>query len=77
MGGWTVVNQVGLLLFLNADLMVVNTFFGTEMAGRYGTVILFPTLISTLAHTASSVLNLVIVARYALQGFKGIHCLVF
>ena len=77
MGGWTVVNQIGLLLFLNIDLMVVNTFFGAEVTGRYGTLILFPTLITTLADTVSSVLNPVIVARYARQDFEEMRRLVF
>jgi membrane protein EpsK len=73
MGGWSVVNQIGLLLILNVNLVVVNAFFGAEMTGRYGTLILFPTLMTTLAVTMSSVLNPVIVARYARKDFEGLR----
>ena len=76
MSGWTVVNQVGMLLFSNIDLLVVNHFFGAEMTGRYGTILLFPVLIHTLAETVSSVLSPAIVARYARQDFEGMRRLV-
>lgn len=76
LGGWTVINQIGLLLFLNVNLIVVNAFFGAEVTGRYGTILLFPTLIETMAGAASSVLNPAIIARYALQDFEGMHRLV-
>jgi len=76
MGGWTVVNQVGLLLCLNIGLIVVNTFFGAETTGRYGTILLFPTLLETLGNAASVVLNPAILARYALQDFEGMRKLV-
>lgn len=73
MGGWSIVNRMGDLLFMYVALMVVNVFFGAEMTGRYGTILLFSTLIETLAETGSTVLAPAIVARYARQDFEGMR----
>jgi membrane protein EpsK len=65
MGGWLVVNQVGALLFNNVDLIVANTMLGAEIAGKYGSVLLFSTMLRRLGQTASTVLTPTILTKYA------------
>ena len=65
MSGWLIVNQVGTLLFLNVDLIVANTLLGAEVAGGYGSVLLFSTMLRQLAQTASTVLTPTVLAKYA------------
>jgi membrane protein EpsK len=63
--GWVLVNQVGSLLFLNIDLIVANLVFGAEVAGRYGAVLVLPTVLRTLVATVDDVLKPVIFTLYA------------
>lgn len=62
--GWVLINQVGSLLFLNIDLLVANLIFGAVVGGRYGAVIIFPTLLRTFATTFNSVLTPIILTLY-------------
>lgn len=72
MSTWVVVDQIGSLLFLSVDLIVVNTIFGAEAAGRYGAVLLFSILLRLLADAVSGVLTPAIMAKYACQDFEGV-----
>jgi membrane protein EpsK len=72
---WSVVNRVGMLLFLSLDLVIIDLYLGSSATGEYGTLILFPELIRNLADTVTSVLNPAIVARYALQDLDGLRTL--
>jgi membrane protein EpsK len=63
--GWVLVNMVGATLFLNIDLILANRIFGAEVAGRYGAVILFPTLLRSLVGTINGVLSPIVVTLYA------------
>ena len=75
LSGWSSVNQVGSMLLMQVDLLVVNAMFGPEMTGRYGTVLLFPSLIYTMTNTVVAVLSPAIMARYAvgdIDGMRGI-----
>lgn len=65
MSGWMTINQVGALLFLNLDLVIVNIFLGADTEGRYGSVMQWPILLRTFAGTISGVLTPVIIAQYA------------
>jgi len=48
-GGWVVVSQLGLMLYLNIDLLLANRFYGPEQGGRYAAVLLLPTLLRTMS----------------------------
>jgi len=72
---WSVINRVGMLLFLSLDLVIINIYLGASATGEYGTLILFPELIRNLADTVTSVLNPAIVARYALHDDEGLRTL--
>lgn len=49
MSWWLTVNQVGTLLFLNTDIILVNLLFGAGIAGEYGAVMQWPMLLRTMA----------------------------
>lgn len=65
MGGWLVINQIGSLLFLQIDLIVVNMFFGAQEAGRYGAVIQWSILLRSLAGVISGVLTPMVFISHA------------
>ncbi|MFN3670477.1 MAG: lipopolysaccharide biosynthesis protein [Bosea sp. (in: a-proteobacteria)] len=71
--GWTAVNTVGALLLMQVDLLVVNAFFGSEMTGRYGSIILLPTLIYTLMEAVIPILSPAIMASYATGDIAGLR----
>jgi len=73
MGGWLVVNQIGTLLFLKIDLIVANILLGAEIAGEYGSLILFSTMLRQLAQTASTVLTPTVLAKYAHGDMKAVN----
>ena len=70
--GWVITNQIGSLLFLNIDLIVANLIFGAQIAGRYGAVIIFPTLLRALLGTVDAVLVPLVVALYAQNNLAGL-----
>jgi len=65
MGGWVFVNQIGTLLFLNIDLIVVNRLFGAESGGYYGSVLQWVILLRALSGILSGVLTPTILAYHA------------
>ncbi len=73
LGGWTAINQVGFLLLMQTDLLVVNAFFGAEATGRYGTVLLLPHLINMMVETVIVVLSPAIMAHYAVGDIAGMR----
>ena len=64
MGGWLVVNQIGTVLFLQIDLIVVNIFLGASEAGKYAAILQWNFLLRSLAGVASSVLSPMVVISY-------------
>jgi O-antigen/teichoic acid export membrane protein len=70
MGAWAVVNQMGALLFLQVDLIIVNLLFGADAAGEYAVVFLWVTLIRGIAGTLSGVLTPMILTYYAKGKFE-------
>jgi len=64
-GSWLIVNQIGTLLFLNIELIVVNKLFGAADGGKYAAVLQWSTLLRTLAGSLSVVLTPVILTYYA------------
>lgn len=65
MGGWLVVIQLGSILFLQIDLLVVNKILGNEAAGRYSVILQWSNLIRTLSISLSGVLGPLILTLYA------------
>jgi membrane protein EpsK len=72
LSGWASLNQIGALLLMQIDLLVVNAFYGADMTGRYGSILIFTTLILTMTTTVVGVLSPAIMARYAVGDIDGL-----
>lgn len=62
---WVLVNQVGSILFLATDLVVINLLLGPSVGGRYGSVMLWATFLRGLAGALSNFLTPLMVRTYA------------
>ncbi|HOX57028.1 MAG TPA: lipopolysaccharide biosynthesis protein [Candidatus Paceibacterota bacterium] len=47
-GGWVIISQIGVILYLNIDLLVANRLFGAEPTGRYAAVLQLPALLRSV-----------------------------
>jgi membrane protein EpsK len=65
MGWWVVVDQIGSLLLLQIDLIVVNLLFGATAGGEYAVVLLWAILLRSIAGTLAGVLCPMILTYYA------------
>ncbi|KLK87178.1 polysaccharide biosynthesis protein [Methanoculleus sediminis] len=65
MGWWVVINQIGSLLFLQIDLIVVNLLFGSTSAGEYAIALQWVVLLRAVAGVLSGVLTPTILSCYA------------
>ncbi|MDV4343090.1 oligosaccharide flippase family protein [Methanoculleus sp. YWC-01] len=65
MGWWVVINQIGSLLFLQIDLIVVNLLFGETSGGEYAIALQWVILLRTIAGVLSGVLTPTILSCYA------------
>lgn len=65
MGWWVVVNQIGSLLFLQVDLIVVNMIFGADAGGEYAIALQWVVLLRAVAGTLSGVLTPMVLTYYA------------
>lgn len=65
MGWWVIINQIGALLFLQIDLIVVNLVFGATAAGEYAVALQWAILLRSIAATLAGVLTPIILSHYA------------
>jgi membrane protein EpsK len=72
MGGWILINQIGALLFLSIDLVVVNKILGVEAGGQYGAVLMWSTLLRSFAGVVAAVFGPTIISLYAQQDTTGL-----
>ncbi len=72
MGSWLLVNQLGSILFLSVDLIIINYFFGVKSTGEYSIVLQWSILLRSLAGMVASVLAPVILISYAKKNFEEI-----
>ena len=72
-GSWVMIDQMGTLLLLNAELIMVNILLGAKDAGRYGCVLQLSILLRTLAGTVAGVLTPAIHAKYAHADLQGLR----
>lgn len=69
-GGWITIDQIGTLLLFQIDLIVVNKLFGTATGGEYSIVLMWNTLIRSVAGMLAGVLTPVILTYYAKKKFE-------
>jgi len=55
MGGWMTINQIGTLLYLSTDLIIINLLLGDVQGGRYGPFVLLVSLVSMIGTAIASV----------------------
>ena len=65
MGWWVVINQIGSMLLLSIDLIVVNLLFGATSAGKYAIALQWVVLFRAVAGLFSGVLTPTILSYYA------------
>jgi membrane protein EpsK len=70
--GWIIVSQIGLLLYVNIDLVVANRLFGPAESGRYAAVLQLPTLLRTLGMTVGEIFAPTMYQIYARGDFVGL-----
>lgn len=72
MGGWIVINQIGFLLFVSIDLIVVNLIFGASPAGNYAIALQWSILLRAVGTMLSGVLTPTILTFYARKEDKAL-----
>ena len=65
MSGWVFVNQVGSILFLSIDQIVVNTALGVTIQGFYASALQWSILLRSLARTFSTALAPIMIIQFA------------
>ncbi len=65
LGGWILVNQIGSLLFLQIDLIVVNRFWGPTAGGEYASILQWSMLLRSMAAVLSGVIQPMLMISYA------------
>lgn len=64
-GGWLLINQIGFLLFLKIDLLIVNKFLGAESAGEYAIASKFSEVLRSFTALISGVAGPLIYKYYS------------
>src|SRR5205807_3720865 len=72
LGGWLLVSEVGSLLLISIDLIVVNKLFGAEAGGRYGAILQWSFLLRSLAYVIAGVFGPTIFMLYGRQDTTGL-----
>lgn len=72
MSNWIIINQIGALLFLQVDLIVVNKLFGPTAGGEYATILMWSILLRSMAGVFAGVLTPIILTYYAINQFEQI-----
>ncbi|MFS0655141.1 MATE family efflux transporter [Bacillus sp. 179-C3.3 HS] len=71
-GVWHSFEQMGVLLFLQIDLLMTNLLIGAEATGQYAAILQFPLLLRTLAGTLAVVFAPTITKFYSDQDEEGL-----
>lgn len=71
-GGWVFINQIGALLFLNTEILIVNLLYGAKMTGMYAPLLLFSSTIRTMAAMLNNTLAPMIFDRYSRDDKEGL-----
>jgi membrane protein EpsK len=71
-GVWVIVSQIGVMLYLNIDLLVANRLFGPEQSGKYAAVLQLPFLIRSLSLAVGGVFAPTMFHIYARDDISGL-----
>lgn len=70
--GWLIIDQIGYVLFIKMDLLLVNKFFGSKESGRYSIATQFSDLLRSFSGLMAGVLSPVIMILHARNEFERI-----
>ncbi len=76
MATWTIVAEIGQVLFLKTDVWIINRFVGMELAGVCAALLLWPNFIQQIAKNVSAVIMPVIVIDFAHDRIERIRSIV-
>ncbi|ENB8499130.1 oligosaccharide flippase family protein [Escherichia albertii] len=65
LGGWLIVDQIGVMFLSKLDLLLVNKIFGSSYSGKYAVITQFSDLFRTMASLIGSVLGPVMMILYS------------
>ena len=71
-GKWILISQLGIILYVGMDLIVVNKMLGAEAGGQYGAVMIWPNMLRALAGVLSGVFAPTIISLYGRQDITGL-----
>ncbi|RYZ97886.1 MAG: hypothetical protein EOP47_20680 [Sphingobacteriaceae bacterium] len=69
MGGWLIVIQLGNILFLQIDLLVINKILGAHEAGKYSVILQWSNMIRQFSLSIAGALGPLILTLYAKNEF--------
>jgi membrane protein EpsK len=69
-GGWVLVSQCGVMLYLNIDLLVANRLFGPEESGRYAAVLQLPAILRSICIAVGGIFAPTMFQMYARGDFR-------
>ena len=64
-GGWSLVNSLGNLLFIQTSLLIVNVMMGAESGGYFGVIVTLISAVSSLVDTLASIFAPIIYQLYS------------
>jgi O-antigen/teichoic acid export membrane protein len=64
-GGWIFIDQIGTVLLLSIDLILINKLFGSKSGGEYALILQWAVLLRTMAAVVSNMLKPIIYKYYA------------
>ena len=75
-GFWLIMDQIGVVLFLQTDILVLNYFKGSEVSGIYATLLQWSFMIRALISIFSGIVGPVILNLYANQNTEKLKSLI-
>ncbi|GEP89247.1 Membrane protein involved in the export of O-antigen and teichoic acid [Chitinophaga terrae (ex Kim and Jung 2007)] len=69
---WLVLNQIGTLLFINIDIILLNHYYGPTMTGEFSTVAQWHTLLRSFAGVFVAIFTPVVYKFYADKDFSNL-----
>ncbi len=70
-GGWITINMVGILLYSQIDLVLVNRLAGPEPGGAYGAILQWSVLLRMASTVVAGVLDPIMYARFGQDDEEG------
>lgn len=72
MSFWLVINQIGTLLFINIDIILLNHYYGPTATGEFSTVAQWHTLLRSFAGVFVAIFTPVVYKYYAEKDFNNL-----